>query len=341
LLRVFQQEMNNQQRLEQARKVLMSTGPCEASLFDYLDYDSKGFLVFAGVENFIRSKHRSLITTKVERAWRRLQPDNEGRVHYRKFLKAIRPTYFYESYTSHYLSNRSMSPNKKGKKSHRPKSPQRHGITLDATIITNAIMKNSKLQARMAPERNMKKNNSYDVLEESYKQAVERQMTNKAGSPIKRLAKVPKKYYSRNVNRLALEDKIERSCSNSPKKNELREIPDEIYENRHEEYTRSYNKNQESRLSKNFLSATPNYLGDQDRQISSIKRNQEDLEKNWSANKVNNVKIYALLNLSSNKEQIKHRTETTLIESKYYTKQHQKDQIEKFLKKWFMRVPMS
>ena len=87
LLRVFQQESVNQSRLEEARKLLMNTGPCEAALFDHLDYDSKGFLIFADVENFIRSKHRSLTVTKVERTWRRLEPDFDGRVHYRKFLK--------------------------------------------------------------------------------------------------------------------------------------------------------------------------------------------------------------------------------------------------------------
>jgi len=177
--------MNNQQRLEEARKLIMSTGPCEASLFDHLDYDSKGFLIFADVENFIRSKHRSLTTTKVERSWRRLEPDNDGRVHYRKFLRAIRPTYFYPSYTSHYLSNKSTSPNRKSKTNLRSKSPSRHSIVLETTIVNNSSIKKSNLQAKMSPDRNLKKNKSYAIMEESYRQAVEREMGRKNDTPIK------------------------------------------------------------------------------------------------------------------------------------------------------------
>lgn len=317
LLRVFQQESVNQSRLEEARKLLMNTGPCEAALFDHLDYDSKGFLIFADVENFIRSKHRSLTVTKVERTWRRLEPDFDGRVHYRKFLRAIRPTSFYPAYTSHYLSNKSMSPSRK----FRSRSPNRESSkVLESTLLSNVSLRKSKTPARMNKETYQKKNKDWEVMEESYRQAVEREIgtsERNQESPVKRLSKVPKKYYSKNVNRFTLQSELENSISNSPARNERRrEASTESLERRELDRVREF-VNTDNKLSKTFLSSTPNYM-DNNQAISSIKKNTSHLKCDWSPVKKNNPHQCDWLDMNTNKE-VYQKTEPALITSQYYT----------------------
>jgi hypothetical protein len=203
LLRVLQQEMLNQKRLEECKKHLFGTNFSEAVLFDFLDYDNKGFLIYDDVEYFIRNKYPNITTAKLERSWRRLEPDGQERITYRQFMKCIRPIYFYPAYTSHHISNKSLSP---GVTRSRSASPDRK----------KSLTRNTKSTVRHTTGGNRK---SYEVLEESYRQAVEREIgqsnnfnsvstNSNLRSPVKRMKKVPKKYYSKNVEREKLETSL-------------------------------------------------------------------------------------------------------------------------------------
>ena len=204
LLRVFQQEMLNQKKLEEARKALVSSGINEAAVFDYLDFDQKGFLMYDDIEYFIRSRHPNITTAKVERSWRRLEPDNEDRIGYRRFMQAIRPVIFHPMIVN--ASKKSLSPVKKSLQS---------PISAYHKISTTSITKKS-----------------YDRLEESYAnklaseigespqreaEASSYRKTSKR-SPVKRMNPVPKKYYTKNVDAYSIEQEIEKSCSHSPQK---------------------------------------------------------------------------------------------------------------------------
>jgi Ca2+-binding EF-hand superfamily protein len=212
LLRVFQQELLNQKRLEEAKKLLIATNFGEAMLFDHLDYDQKGFLIYEDIEMFIKTKYNNVTAAKIERSWRRLEPDDRDRVCYRQFLRCIRPTYFYASYNVHYVSNKSHSPGR-AKKS-RSSSPNRQEAQSEQVM---AHKKKTKGNSRKR---------SYAILEESYRQAVEREIGqetdnsveaqgSKTGpqrrptSPMKRMKKVPKKFYSKNVNRQKIDQSFE------------------------------------------------------------------------------------------------------------------------------------
>jgi Ca2+-binding EF-hand superfamily protein len=209
LLRVFQQELLNQKRLETAKKQLIATGFGEAMLFDHLDYDQKGFLIYEDIEMFIKTKYNNVTAAKIERSWRRLEPDDRERVCYRQFLRCIRPTYFYASYNTHYVSNKSHSPGR-AKKS-RSSSRNRQDAQSEQVMAGKKKFKGGSTKR------------SYAILEESYRQAVEREIgqekdnsieaqgspQGRPKSPMKRMKKVPKKFYSKNVNRQKIDKSFE------------------------------------------------------------------------------------------------------------------------------------
>jgi hypothetical protein len=77
-------------------------------------------------------------------------------------LRCIRPTYFYASYNTHYVTNKSHSPGR-AKKS-RSSSPIRGDAQSEQVMAYN---KNAKKSTN---------GRSYAKLEESYRQAVEREI---------------------------------------------------------------------------------------------------------------------------------------------------------------------
>lgn len=207
LLRVFQQEMLNQKNLEEARRLLKSCNVNEAALFDYLDFDQKGWIGYDDIEYFIRSRHPNITTAKVERAWRRLEPDKEDRIGYRNFVQSVRPWMIVKDLRRFNCNNNSsMSEN------------------YDSGPMTQSSNKPVTFSSPIGEDkynyiREERNENRYESLEESYKQKIEDEIGEPyppgvEDSPIRKMKKVPKKYYSKNVENMEkLERDLEDSCS--------------------------------------------------------------------------------------------------------------------------------
>ena len=97
LMRVFQQELENQKVLEKKRRKLWDTPDLEeAVLFDLLDVDKHGSLTVEDLHNFLKpywGKKHQLVTS--ERIFRRMDEDRDGNLTYDEFVRHLRPFYVY------------------------------------------------------------------------------------------------------------------------------------------------------------------------------------------------------------------------------------------------------
>ena len=110
LMRVFEQELANQRSLEDARKRLHMSSYTESSLFDLVDRNLNSWISLPDMEAFLKSRFAGSTFLKTERAFRRVDEDNDGRVIFEEFLRAVRPVYLYPTYVEYYNHRRALSP---------------------------------------------------------------------------------------------------------------------------------------------------------------------------------------------------------------------------------------
>ena len=110
LMRVFEQELLNQRNLEDSRKSLHLSSYTESTLFDLVDRDLNGWVSLADLEAFLKSRFAGSTFLKTERSFRRVDEDNDGRINFEEFLRAVRPVYLYPTYVDYYNTRRASSP---------------------------------------------------------------------------------------------------------------------------------------------------------------------------------------------------------------------------------------
>lgn len=103
LLRVLEQEMDNERHIEAARSTLWH---CEAfneeALFTAFDKENKGYLSLQDLHTIISVAHPDLDWSNCERAFRKLDEDNDKKISFQEFLRSMRPIYCYKKY-EHYV----------------------------------------------------------------------------------------------------------------------------------------------------------------------------------------------------------------------------------------------
>jgi Ca2+-binding EF-hand superfamily protein len=122
LARVFEQELENENALEKLRRAVWDTGDLkEGALFDHLDRDTKGWLSLQDFHDFLQAfSADGLNFQTAERCFRRIDEDNDDRVLFDEFLRAIRPMYTYRQ-MEHYIPDpKEMSPVRIYQKTHEP-----------------------------------------------------------------------------------------------------------------------------------------------------------------------------------------------------------------------------
>ena len=109
-MRCFEQECINQRNLEDARRALHLSSYTEGQLFDYVDRDVKGWISLTDIDMFMTANYSGSTYAKVERAFRRMDEDSDGRILFEEFLRAVRPVYLYPTYSDYYNVRRHSSP---------------------------------------------------------------------------------------------------------------------------------------------------------------------------------------------------------------------------------------
>lgn len=112
LARIFEQEMMNQRNIENARRRLHLSSLTETKLFDTIDRDRKGYITPTDLETWLTIRNASKSYTRYERAFRRMDLNNDGRITFEEFLQMVRPIYNYSSGSSFKLDTIHYSPAK-------------------------------------------------------------------------------------------------------------------------------------------------------------------------------------------------------------------------------------
>ena len=82
----------------------------ESQLFDLVDRDRKGWISLSDLDYFMTYRFSGSTYARVERAFRRMDEDSDGRILFEEFLRAVRPVYLYPSYADYYNVRRNTSP---------------------------------------------------------------------------------------------------------------------------------------------------------------------------------------------------------------------------------------
>lgn len=94
-------------------------------MFDELDTEKKGFLTLGNFQSFVAQFKADVPFADIERAFRRIDEDNDDRILFDEFVRVIRPIYCYK-YFDHYIpTGRDLSPSKIYQPTHSP-APLRH-----------------------------------------------------------------------------------------------------------------------------------------------------------------------------------------------------------------------
>lgn len=109
MTRIFEQELLNQVNMENIRRKLHLSSLTETKLFDSIDRDGKGY--FSETDLLVWLKFRNAATnySRYERAFRRMDLNNDGRINFEEFLQIIRPAYNFSSSYSYKLDKTSQS----------------------------------------------------------------------------------------------------------------------------------------------------------------------------------------------------------------------------------------
>jgi Ca2+-binding EF-hand superfamily protein len=122
LIRVFDQELQNEVVLEQSRRALWDTPHMsEKGLWEMLDVDKNGSITPEDFHQFLAPYvGDSYTTAQSQRIWNRMDNNKNADVDYEEFLRSIRPIYCYKQYDKTVPAPRDISPtrvyHKPGKK---------------------------------------------------------------------------------------------------------------------------------------------------------------------------------------------------------------------------------
>jgi len=124
--RVLETEMQNERSLESRRvKIWEISELREGALFDEIDTEHKGFLTLANFQTFVNQFNTDVPFADIERAFRRIDEDNDDRILFDEFVRVLRPMYCYK-YFDHYIpQGKDISPSKVFQPTHSP-APLRH-----------------------------------------------------------------------------------------------------------------------------------------------------------------------------------------------------------------------
>lgn len=113
LLRVFEQEVLNEKMLEEERRQLWEiNGVSEELIFDEMDRENRGYLNIDDFSIFLKEAFKDYNDAQVHRCFRRFDKDQDGKVSYDEFLKAVRPLYAYKAYFHFGPVVQGLSPSK-------------------------------------------------------------------------------------------------------------------------------------------------------------------------------------------------------------------------------------
>lgn len=148
LARVFEQELENEKALEKHRRAIFDISDLkEGKIFDEIDTDTKGWISVQDIFCFLQSYSQEADFQVAERAFRRIDEDNDDRILYDEFLRAIRPIYCYKNF-EHYVSDpRDISPTKIMMYTHEPAPLRKTGGKKPSKVSTKkslASLKESK-----------------------------------------------------------------------------------------------------------------------------------------------------------------------------------------------------
>lgn len=148
LMRVFEQEMLNQRKLESTRRAMHLSSYTETRLFDLIDTDVKGWISLSDLEYFCTTRDRTTNYTRFERAYRRMDQNRDGRISFEEFLLMIRPTYSYSS-SSYDIKVLASSP-------YKYRSPARHYSPLKSNLELRTELINRELDDKISEIREEK-----------------------------------------------------------------------------------------------------------------------------------------------------------------------------------------
>jgi Ca2+-binding EF-hand superfamily protein len=118
LMRVFEQELENEIHLEARRRALWDTPTLkERTLFDLVFDANDSTVSWQGIHEFLQPyAGKNYKPAMAERIWRRMDENLNGFIHYDEFVRALRPIYCYKSYGKSVTLQKEMSPTKIYKK---------------------------------------------------------------------------------------------------------------------------------------------------------------------------------------------------------------------------------
>jgi Ca2+-binding EF-hand superfamily protein len=101
LARVFTQEIENQRSLEVCRAKLYLSSQAESCLFDKIDASGRGLINIQDFDAYVKSQNPKTSLVDSERAFRRLDLDQDGTIIFEEFILALRHNYILSTYSDY------------------------------------------------------------------------------------------------------------------------------------------------------------------------------------------------------------------------------------------------
>lgn len=101
LARVFTQEIENQRSLEVFRAKLYLSSQAESCLFDKIDASGRGLINIQDFDAYVKSQNPKTSLVDSERAFRRLDLDQDGTIIFEEFILALRHNYIQSTYSDY------------------------------------------------------------------------------------------------------------------------------------------------------------------------------------------------------------------------------------------------